>query len=181
MARADREMAAQLAAAGVLAGGYHPRMEAVHRANAAALRAIIADHGWPGRSLAGEDGAEAAWLVVQHAIGEPDFMRDGLKLIADAVRRDEAPAWQAAMLDDRIRVSEGRPQLYGTQLEPDEDGRARPCPMEDPKGVEDRRRAVGLEPLTERLARAGRIPLPADPERHAREREDWLKRTGWRS
>lgn len=27
-------------------------------------------------SLVGEDGAEAAWLIVQHSIGNPPFMRN---------------------------------------------------------------------------------------------------------
>ena len=43
-----------------------------------------------------------------------------------AAREHLVPAWQPAMLEDRIRVFEGRPQLYGTQLEPDEQGNMRP-------------------------------------------------------
>src|SRR3954463_5844981 len=31
------------------------------------LAAIIEDVGWPGRSLVGEDAADSAWLVAQHA------------------------------------------------------------------------------------------------------------------
>src|SRR3954453_2080197 len=31
------------------------------------LAAIIAAVGWPGRSLVGEDGADAAWALAQHA------------------------------------------------------------------------------------------------------------------
>jgi hypothetical protein len=27
----------------------------------------VTEHGWPGRSLVGEDGAEHAWCLVQHA------------------------------------------------------------------------------------------------------------------
>jgi hypothetical protein len=158
-------------------------MEAVHKRNAARLRAILAARGWPGASLVGEDGEEAAWLIVQHAIGEPDFMRLSLRLLHRAVERGEAPAWQATMLEDRIRTLEGRPQLFATQLEPDQEGRLRPCRTEDPDGVEERRRAVGLEPLAERLARASRErePTPADRERFEREHQEWLRRVGWRT
>ena len=46
--------------------------------------------------------------------------------------------------------------------------------------VEERRRMVGLEPLTERLAREGSIPVPEDRERFEREYEAWLRRVGWR-
>jgi nucleotide-binding universal stress UspA family protein len=176
----DLRVRAELDAVGELAGGYAPRMEAVHRANAARLRAVIARHGWPGRTLVGDDGAEAAWLVVQHAIGEPDLLRAMLPMLWDAVVRGEAPAWQAAMLEDRIRCFEGRPQRYGTQLHPDADGWLRPHPIEDPEGVEARRAAVGLEPLAERVARAGREEI-RDRARYEREYAEWLRRTGWRT
>lgn len=181
LAAEDQRVREELAADGSLFEGYHPRMEAVHRHNAARLRELIANHGWPGASLAGTDGAEAAWLIVQHAIGEPDFLRSCLELLAQAVARGEAPAWQAAMLEDRIRMFEGRPQRYGTQLEPDADGSLRPYWTEDPEGLDERRSGVGLEPIADRLARADRQPLPADRERFEREYQAWLRRVGWRS
>jgi hypothetical protein len=84
------------------------------------------------------------------------------------------------MLEDRVRMFEGRPQLYGTQLEPDDEGRPRPYPIEDPEGVDERRRAVGLEPLAERLARAEPEPMPKDRKRFEREYQAWLRRVGWR-
>jgi hypothetical protein len=31
------------------------------------LRQVITGVGWPGKSLVGEDGAQAAWLLAQHA------------------------------------------------------------------------------------------------------------------
>src|SRR5215813_1102252 len=65
---------------------YVPRMEAVHRANAARLRQIIADYGWPDTELAGADGTLAAWFVAQHSIGEPDFQRWALRLVQDKVK-----------------------------------------------------------------------------------------------
>jgi hypothetical protein len=64
----DRRVRAELLADGSLGDGYHPRMEEVHRRNAARLTEIIAGHGWPGRGLVGEDGARAARFVLQHTI-----------------------------------------------------------------------------------------------------------------
>lgn len=180
LAAEDRRVRAALEAAGELAGGYAPRMEAVHRHNAARLRAIVARHGWPGRALVGDDGADAAWLIVQHAIGEPALLRATLPVLWDAAARGDAPAWQAAMLEDRIRTFEGRPQRYGTQLHPDAEGWLRPHEIEDPAEVDARRAAVGLEPLAERLARAGREAV-GDRARHEREYADWLRRAGWRA
>ena len=180
LASDDRQVRNELAADGSLFGGYHPRMEAVHRRNAARLMAILDQYGWPGASLVGSEAAEAAWLIAQHAIGDPYFQRRCLRLLQEAAKRGEAQAWQPAMLEDRIRMFEGRPQVYGTQLEPDDQGQLRPYPIEDPEHVEERRRAVGLEPLSAHLTRAERMPLPTDRARFAREYQAWLRRVGWR-
>src|SRR5881398_1199456 len=86
MAEQDQRVRAELAADGTLFEGYHPRMEAIHRGNAARLTVIIDRHGWPGRGLVGEQGAQAAWLILQHAIGEPALQRRGLALLQEAAR-----------------------------------------------------------------------------------------------
>lgn len=176
----DRRVRAELAAEGTLFDGYHPRMEAVHRSNAAYLAAVVDRHGWPGATMVGDDGADAAWLIAQHAIGEPDFQRRCLDALETAAERGEVPRWQPAMLEDRIRVFEGKAQRYGTQLAVDDDGMLSPLPIEDPEGVEERRRAVGLEPLAERLAKAERVPPPKDREAYDRGYEAWLRQVGWR-
>ena len=177
----DQAVRSRLAADGSLFQGYHPEMQAAHEANAAALQALVDAHGWPTTALVGEDGAEAAWLVAQHAIGLPDFQRACLA----AVRGSGAPAWQAAYLDDRIRVLEGRRQLYGTQFDWDADGRLSPEPIEDAEGVDVRRAAVGLPPLAEAIGKArqgaGDEPIPADRAARQAEKEAWARKVGWRS
>lgn len=180
LASEDGRVRDELATGGSLFDGYHPRMEAVHRRNAARLMAAIDRHGWPSTSLVGPEAAEAAWLIAQHAIGEPDFLRRCLRLLESAANLGEVPGWQPAMLEDRIRMFEGRPQRYGTQPEPDEEGQLRPYPIEDPEQVEVRRRRVGLEPLSTRLSRAERVPMPADRVRFESEYRAWLRRVGWR-
>jgi hypothetical protein len=170
----------RLAATGALFDGYHPEMEAVHRRNAAALRALIARHGWPGRRLAGDDGAEAAWRIAQHAIGEPDFLRAAWRLLEQAVAVGDAdPAW-AAMMEDRIRVFEGRPQRYGTQYDWDDAGRMVPMVgVEEPDQVDARRAAVGLGPMVWELPAPEDEPRP-DPARRSGELAAWAARVGWR-
>ena len=58
---------------------------------------------------------------------------------------------EVAMLEDRIRTFEGRPQRYGTQFDWDEHGHLSLLPLEDPAGVDARRRAIGLGPLAQDL------------------------------
>src|SRR4051794_29378036 len=114
MAELDLETADELATSGALYEGYHPRMAAIHENNALRLQAIIAQVGWPTERLVGEPAAKAAWLIAQHAISRPEFQRACLTLLAEAARQHMVPHWQPAMMEDRIRVFEGRPQLYGT-------------------------------------------------------------------
>jgi len=180
LAAEDQRVRAELVADGTLWNGYHPRMEAVHRHNAAFLAAALDRHGWPGAALVGADGADAAWLIAQHAIGEPEFLRRCLAALEAAAARGEVPRWQPAMLEDRIRIFEGRAQRYGTQLTVADDGTLLPHPIEDPEGVEARRRAAGFEPLAERLAKAERVPPPKDREAYERGYEAWLRQVGWR-
>ena len=187
MAEEDLRLRAELARTGALYQGYHPAMRAVHDRHAGRLAEILADHGWPGASWVGEDGAEAAWLVVQHAIAQPGFQRQVLVALRAAARLGDVPAWQPAMLEDRIRTMEGRPQRYGTQSDWDETGQLSPLPIEDRPDVDARRQSVGLSPIEEeirrqRAAAAGSTERPpGDWEARRQEREAWLREVGWRS
>jgi hypothetical protein len=163
----DLSVRSELEADGSLFQGYHPRMEAVHRDNAERLRELIAQFGWPHEGIAGADGAEAAWLLVQHAIGEPDFMRSCRELLAAEVAAGRVPRWQHAHLDDRIRVSEGKPQRFGTQFDLTPDG-AVVCEVEEPEHLDQRRRDAGLGPLSERMAALAGEPRPPRHDYQAR-------------
>jgi DNA/RNA-binding domain of Phe-tRNA-synthetase-like protein len=51
-----------------------------------------------------------------------------------------------------VRMAEGKPQVYGCVHVDDGQGGLVPYPIEDPEGVEARRAAVGLPPLSEKTA-----------------------------
>ncbi|MBK8263496.1 MAG: hypothetical protein IPK80_19425 [Nannocystis sp.] len=175
----DDEVRARLAADGSLFDGYHPEMEAVHRSNAAQLREVVARVGWPGRSKVGDAAANAAWRIVQHAIGEPVFLRAMLPIIA---ADPDTPPAEVAMLEDRIRVFEGRLQRYGTQFDWNDEGTAL-VPMggvEDPETVDERRATAALPPIVWRREPADGERPPRDPAAKQREAEAWLRRVGWR-
>ena len=188
MARLDRSTRAELAASGDLFGtGYAPRMARVHARNARCLRRVIESVGWPGTTLVGPDGAEAAWLILQHAIAEPDLLRRALPLLETAAREGRADPAHAAKLEDRIRFFEGRPQRFGTQLDWDAEGNLSPGAVEDPRRLDERRRAVGLPPLEEQIAEARRRATaegdrpPADHQAYAGARDEWAALVGWRA
>jgi Family of unknown function (DUF6624) len=180
MAEEDMRVREELAADGSLFKGYHPRMESVHRENAARLRAILREYGWPGVKLVDKEGEEAAWLIVQHSIGEPDFMRSSLELLKTAAKNQQAPLWQIAHLEDRIRMFEGRLQLYGTSLDWDEQGQMSPYPaIENPGQVNERRASMGLPPLRPAHLPSDEKP-PADLKARRLEMDQWARSVGWR-
>jgi hypothetical protein len=120
-------------------------VQAVDVDNTAFLKTVVAAHGWPGFDLVGEAGANAAWLLVQHADQDPVFQKECLALLRDAVASGQAAPAELAYLTDRVRVADGCPQVYGTQYTHDGGGVA-PHPIEDPEHLDERREQVGLGP-----------------------------------
>jgi hypothetical protein len=127
------------------------------------LRSVVEEMGWPGRSLVGDEGAEAAWLLAQHADRDPWFQRRCLALLTRAATEGDASPRDVAHLTDRIRLAEGEFQVYGTQLNA-RDGRYQAPRLCDPGCVDERRATVGLGTLAEHIAQALQHfgpPIPA--------------------
>lgn len=132
---------------------YHPRMKAIHEKNNARIKEIINQYGWPGISLVGKEGSKATWLLVQHAVLDTKFMEISLSVLKEAINQGEAEAWCFAYLQDRVLTISGKPQLCGTQHDIDESGIAYPLPIKEPEKVDERRKAMGLDPLSEATKR----------------------------
>ncbi len=179
----DLTVRQELLDAGQLGGAYVPRMEAVHIKNAARLRELTDQYGWPAEDIAGKDGAEAAWLIAQHAIGEPEFQKAVLRLLTNATTAGRIPAWHAAYMEDRVAMFEGRPQRYGSQgLDDPRDGRTRPWKLSDPVRINEMRASVGLPPLHP-VPEPG-PDLPQDQRRAIETNQswwqDWSTLKGWK-
>jgi len=172
----------ELAETGELFNGYQAEMERVHLENARELEGIIDEHGWLGKSLVGEDGAEAAWLVAQHAISLPAFSHKCLKLIEKAVAENEAEQYQFAYLHDRICFFENRPQRFGTNSDWNEDGKMEVWQLEDEAKVNKFRAEAGLKPLESLTWENAetRENKPLDWRRRQIDFEEWTKKVGWR-
>jgi GNAT superfamily N-acetyltransferase len=159
------------------------RVAAIDEENTAWLRGIVREHGWPGRSLVGDQAANAAWLLVQHSDRDPGFQRECLDLLQAAVEAGEGSARDLAYLMDRVLLAEGKRQRYGTQFTAGATG-WEPQPLEDPDRVDERRAGVGLPPLEEyarqlrelygappsRLGNPGSLPVAIRPLRPEHDR-----------
>jgi len=149
--RADRDQAARISLRpGPGVAEWEAVVAPVDRDNAARLREIIGQHGWPGYRLAGHAGAHAAWLLAQHA--PPDLQEQCLPLLQDAVRHGDASPADLAYLMDRVLMHRGEPQIYGTQYQV-RDGVLELWTVRDRAGLDQRRAALGLEPAADSRAR----------------------------
>ena len=131
-----------------------------------ALAAALDQHGWPGRSVAGEDGADAAWMLAMHADSNTHLQERCLELLATAIGSRDADPRHYATLADRLAANLGV-QHFGTLTLPGPDGPLALVPVADPGDLDRRRASIGLPPLRDDLA-AGPGQLPY---RHLRRTE----------
>lgn len=123
------------------------QMAIVDRVNTRRLKQFVHACGWPRKSIHGERATGAAWLLAQHS--EPDAQRGFLPFLMTAVNAGEASPSDLAYLTDRIAAHDGRPQLYGTQM-----NQKNPCefefePLDDRVKVNERRKSIGMPSLEE--------------------------------
>lgn len=181
----DLELRDELIKNGKLFEGYNKKMERLHNSNAAILNNVIDKIGYPTIDKVGEEASEAAWLVIQHSISQPMFMKKCKELLENAVIENRADPVHLAYLTDRIAVYEGKPQLYGTQFDWDESGRLSPQFYDDLTKVNGRRIAIGLNTLQDQTelirsqAEKENQSPPEDFEKRKKEILDWKIKVGW--
>ncbi|MCE4373411.1 DUF6624 domain-containing protein [Xanthomonas hortorum] len=150
LARVEKDQHAQNAA--IAAGGKQADWAStvpVMRENTEWLKQVVATRGWPGRRLVGEDGANAAWTLIQHSDADPAFQAQVLALMEAALARQDVAPDDVALLTDRVLRAQGKPQRYGTQFQTGADGRMSLQPTEDEAGLDARRRSMGLPPMNQ--------------------------------
>jgi len=182
---ADLEFRDKLIKSGHLGEGYNKEMADLHNKNAKILDEIIDKIGYPTVDKIGKEASEAAWLIIQHSIGQPYFMKKSAELLKVAINENKADPKGLAYLTDRIAVFEGKPQLYGTQFDWDENGALSPHQYDDITKVNQRRKSLGLntleeqtEIMKERVKNENQHP-PKDFEERKREYNKWRKSVGW--
>lgn len=113
------------------------------------LKEVIAEFGWPTISKVGPISCSEAWLIVQHSDHDLEFQKEVLEIFK-SLPEGEVNRVNIAMLEDRVRMNEGIPQLYGTQWVAKDDKQV-PYMLEDPEHVEERRKSMGLDTMADNL------------------------------
>ena len=122
------------------------RMTANDSSRTNRLRQIVRERRWPHAADVGWDGANAAFLVLQHA---PDAVFQALMLpeVEAAYRRGELEGQSVAMLTDRVRAAAGLRQRYGMQPQLRDGRYVLGDDVEDPQGLAARRAEMCLLPM----------------------------------
>lgn len=141
----DQSVREVLIARGVSDTAAMKQMQQVDSVNTARLKQIVAQHGVLTREQVGRDGLAAVFIVVQHS-PDHEFQKGYLPHLQRLAQQGDASKQEVALLTDRVRVHDGEPQLYGTQLTM-EAGKFVPFPIENPDSVDVRRAGMGLPPL----------------------------------
>lgn len=182
---ADLKLREKLIENGKLFDGYNREMEALHNKNAERLNEIIEKIGFPCVEKVGEKASDAAWMVIQHSIGKPEFMKKCVALLEKAMAENRANPQQLAYLTDRIAVFEDRPQLYGTQFDWDENGEMNPKPFDELEKVNKRRNYVGLNSLQKQIEIIRKQSItenqkpPSDLKEQNKQADEWRRKVGW--
>lgn len=182
---ADLEMRDRLSRNGQLGQGYNEEMEKLHNHNAEALDQLITTIGYPTIDKVGVEGHEAAWLIIQHSISKPAFMKKCVKLMENESGKNRVNPKHLAYLTDRVATFQGKPQLYGTQFDWDENGELQPSDYDDLYKVNQRRVSVGMNTLEEQTAiirkqaREENQSAPTNHEGRKKELEAWKQKVGW--
>ena len=113
---------------------------------------IFNEHGFVGFDLAGKEGSENFWVMVQHSDHNPNFQKQVLEKMKIEVDKGNAKPSNYGLLVDRVKLNSGEAQIYGTQVTYNMNiGQAYPKKLADSINVNERRKSIGLEPLEDYL------------------------------
>lgn len=126
--------------------------EQTFRLHCSLLARVLEEKGYPGISQVGEESSSNFWLMIQHCDKDLDLQKQVLQLLKKEVDQQNASPSNYAYLYDRVLINQQKKQYYGTQLDYTPAGQAFARPIQDSLLVNQRREALGLEPLEDYLA-----------------------------
>jgi VWFA-related protein len=144
MANKQRELLVQMVEKDQSKQSEEEKLRKLYEGNTVRLCEVLKTHGWPTTALLDPDGMNAAFRVL--IIGPFEMQRDLLPVIAATIKKDPAQKPDFAGLYDRLRVSAGMKQLFGTQAVTS-GGFLVIYPVEDPAKLSARRIEFGLQPM----------------------------------
>ena len=127
----------------------------VFERNIPLIKDIYARYGYPTIQLVGKESSKNFFVLIQHADSDVAFQKSMLPILKRHAEKGSIALKDYAYLYDRVHRNMGGKQLYGTQLTFNKNGSlfdkdnkiSYPPDLDDPAGVDKRRKKMGLEPL----------------------------------
>ena len=107
---------------------------------------IIEKCGMPTLKEVDQKQMDAIWLGLQHSTKE--IRKKYFPQVEKAVKNGDLSKGQYALMKDRMLMDEGKPQIYGSQIE-----NGKLYKLENPKTVNERRKDMGMESIEDYLKR----------------------------
>jgi hypothetical protein len=103
--------------------------------------------GWPTTTGFGDKAPQYAALIIQH--GNVDYQLKYFPVMRAAVTMGELPGRFLGELEDRIRMKQGKPQIYGSQIVAGKTpGELALWQIEDEEHVDERRAKIDMIPAS---------------------------------
>ena len=125
------------------------KLHKLYETSTAKLCELIKTNGWPTTAMVDREGVAATYYILKNG-GTYEMQRDLLPVILAAIKKDPLQKPEFAGLFDRLRVSAGMKQIFGTQAV-SMSGFLVLYPIEDEKHVDDRRAEFGLSPMEDNV------------------------------
>lgn len=123
----------------------------VFKENCVVVKKYFNENSFPGIKENGKDTALQFWAIVQHSDHDIKFQEKVLKAMSKELKKNNVSRRNYAYLFDRVLKNKGEKQLYGTQVSW-ETGLPTSYPLKYPEKVDQMRKEMGLEPISEYLA-----------------------------
>ena len=122
------------------------KLAATDHENTQKLKSMLNKRNWFTKSEIGEDGIDAAFLIIQHS-PDIEFQEKMLPFLKQSfLNGDGITGQKVALLADRVYLSKGQKQIYGTQADVIS-GNVIFKPILDAETVDKRRAEMKLPPL----------------------------------
>lgn len=123
-------------------------MSYIDSCNLIQVSKILDTYGWLDVEVIGQKANSALFLVIQHS--QLKVQEKYLPLLQASVKRGGSKPSNLALLQDRILMRKGLPQIYGSQVVFNkETGNQEFYQIDDEVNVNERRAKVGLMPIEE--------------------------------
>jgi hypothetical protein len=142
----------------------HEEIQSLEDANDAWLRETTSRYGWIDAARFGGKAAGAAIVMAKHST-DTRLLLAALPLIEADMARDREFAQVFAIAYDQLLLSLGQRQRYGSQICAESGSHPFLCAVQTPSRLDERRIAVGLQPIAEYLDLVSKMLYKNEPVR----------------